>query len=48
MAGVDLRPLLCGGQLALRFQLFRGAEAAVCLALGQKALGVFGVNGEAG
>ncbi len=43
-AGVDLRTVLGGGQFALGFQLLRGAEAAVGLALGQQALGVLSVD----
>ena len=39
--------MLGGGELALGFELFRGAEAAVGLALGEQLVGVGAVDVEA-
>ena len=46
-AGVDLGAVSGDGKFALGFELFRGAEAAVGLAIGEEALGVLGVEVEA-
>src|ERR1700742_2919487 len=47
LAGIDLRTVLGDGFLALGFQLFGRAEAAIRIAFTQQAVGVFFVNRKA-
>ena len=47
LAGIDLRTVLGDSSLALGFQLFRRAEAAIRLAFTQQAVGVLFVNRKA-